>query len=233
MKIVKSLVFFIVLFLISFLLGVYSVKDVSETDIYLEGEKYTFRTEDGHRLSAIEKNGTVYLPVISDYLFLDYNVEINDNRIELVKVEYSDVVDLNTKTLKGALFTTENLLDYDLTIFFNWATWCPDCKEFLKNYSEYSELLKEQNIQFVGLPISDKDNVKEDVDNILNKLNVEFINLVITEDMKKQLQSNVANFPSVIIVDSRGKIVYSNEGLNLLFETVFKDIETLDLCNQC
>lgn len=233
MKFLKGFIFFMILFVLAFFIGKMSVKDVVETDIYLEGEKYTFRTEEGYRLSAIEKDGTVYLPIISDYLFLGYNVEIDDDKIELMKVDYPDYVDFNTKTLEGVLFTTENLLGYELTVLFNWATWCPDCKEFLSNYMEYSDLLKEQNIQFVGLPISNSNNVGQEVNSLLNELGIDFVNLVVTEDMKKQLQSNLLNIPSVVIVDSRGKIVYSNEDLNLLFETVFKDIESLDLCNEC
>ena len=233
MKVLRGLIFLIVLFVIAFFIGVSSVKDVEVANVYLEGEKYTFRTEDGHRIDAIKRDGVTYLPIVSDYLFLDYSVDIDNNKIELIKIEYPDFVDLNTKTLQGTPFTTESLFGYDITILFNWATWCPDCKEFLKNFSEYQDELKEQNIQFIGLPISDSDNVKLEVDKILNDLGVDFINLVVTDDMKKQLQSNISNIPSVIIVDDRGKIVYSNEDLNLLFETVFKDIENLDLCNQC
>lgn len=234
MKFLKGFIFFVILFVLAFFIGKMSVKDVETVDIYLEGEEYTFRDESGHRLEAIKKDGTVYLPLIPDYLFLDYSVLVGENEIELVKTEYPDYVDINTKTLEGASFTTENLFSYDFTILFNWAIWCPDCKVFLENYSEYQNILKENNIQFVGLPVSkDKSNIGSEVDKLLKDLNIDFENLVVTEEMKKQLQSNISNIPSVIVLDDKGKIVYSNEDINLLFETVFKDIESLDLCNEC
>ena len=51
--------------------------------------------------------------------------------------------------------------------------------------------------------------------------------------MRKQLQSNIENVPSVIIVDYKGKIVYNNENIDLLFDTVFEDMEELELCGEC
>lgn len=212
----------------------YFVKDKYETvDIYLEGEKYSFRDSQGHRQEAILVDNVVYLPLNEDSLFLDYSVEKSDNSIILSEKVYPDYVDINTTTLDGVIFTNENLFDYELTVFFNWTTWCPDCKEFLKSFSEYEEQLKTENIQFIGLPISEGQPNIEKIEKITNDNGVDFINLIVTEDMKEQLQSNIENIPSVVIVDNKGKIVYDNEGVNLLFETVFKDIESLDLCGEC
>jgi hypothetical protein len=67
----------------------------------------------------------------------------------------------------------------------------------------------------------------------MSKYNLDFKNLVVTEDMRKQLQSNIENVPSVIIVDYKGKIVYDNEDIDLLFDTVFEDMEELELCGEC
>ena len=214
-------------------MGCFSSRSTEEVDIYLEGVKYTFRDNEGYRQNAIMKDNVVYLPLNENSLFLDYSVEKKDNSIILTEKNYPDYVDINTITLDGYLFTNENLFEYDLTIFFNWTTWCPDCKRFLENLSGYQAKLEEENIQFIGLPISENEPDIEKIDNIMLDNGVDFINLVVTDDMKEQLQSNIENIPSVVIVDNKGKIVYDNEGLNLLFETVFKDIESLDLCGEC
>lgn len=233
MKRLKIVVLFLFLFLVSFLAG-YLLRDKNEiVDVYLEGNKYTFRDSEGYRQEAIIKDDIIYLPLNEDSLFLDYSVDKIDDSIILTEKIYPDYVDINTTTLDGILFTNENLFQYELTIFFNWTTWCPDCKAFISNLSSYQEQLIEQNIQFVGLPIVDGEIDKDKIHKILEENGVDFINLVVTEDMKEQLQSNIENIPSVVIVDNKGKIVYNNEELNLLFETVFKDIESLDLCGEC
>ena len=233
MKRVVWIIVFICVFIASFIMGCFSSRSTEEVDIYLEGVKYTFRDNEGYRQNAIMKDNVVYLPLNENSLFLDYSVEKKDNSIILTEKNYPDYVDINTITLDGYLFTNENLFEYDLTIFFNWTTWCPDCKRFLENLSGYQAKLEEENIQFIGLPISENEPDIEKIDNIMLDNGVDFINLVVTDDMKEQLQSNIENIPSVVIVDNKGKIVYDNEGLNLLFETVFKDIESLDLCGEC
>ena len=229
MKYLKVSLIFIFLFLVSALVGFKLTDNIKETDIYLEGDIYTFRDAEGHKISAIEKDGVIYLPVIDDFLFLDYSVSRNDDRIDLTETVYPDNVDLNTETLDGDLFTTESLFDYEYTLFLNWTTWCPDCKVFLESLSKYQDELVSENIQIVGLPIGDT----SDVSSILSKYNLDFNNLVVTDDLKKQLQSNIENVPSVILVDSKGKIVYDNASVDLLFDTVFKDLEELEICGEC
>ncbi len=229
----KKVVIYICVFVFAFFIGYFSSGQVEEIDIYLEGEKYSFRDSEGYRQNAIKKDGVVYLPLNEDVLFLDYSVEVDGDSIYLVGKEYPDYVDINTKTLDGVIFTNESLYDYELTIFFNWTTWCPDCKEFLKGFSEYQSKLEEENIQFVGLPIYNGEPNVEKINKIMSDYNVDFANLIVTDAMKEQLQSNISNIPSVVIVDNKGKIVYDNEDLNLLFSTVFEDIENLDLCGEC
>ena len=229
MKYLKVGIFIIILFGISVFTGQMLIGNIDETVIYLEGDAYTFRDSEGHRISAIEKDGITYLPVVDDFLFLDYSVQQNGSKIELIKEDYPDNIDFNTETLDGELFTTENLFDYEYSILLNWTTWCPDCKEFLESLSKYSDKLKEENIQIIGLPIGDTDGVSD----IMSKYNLDFKNLVVTEDMRKQLQSNIENVPSVIIVDYKGKIVYDNEDIDLLFDTVFEDMEELEFCGEC
>ena len=112
MKYLKVSLIFIFLFLVSALVGFKLTDNIKETDIYLEGDIYTFRDAEGHKISAIEKDGVIYLPVIDDFLFLDYSVSRNDDRIDLTETVYPDNVDLNTETLDGDLFTTESLFDY-------------------------------------------------------------------------------------------------------------------------
>lgn len=232
-KKVRVIIIFICLFIVAFLMGYFSSNDIEEVDIYLEGEKYSFRDSEGYRQTAILKDNVVYLPLNEDSLFLDYSVEKKDDSIILTEKHYPDYVDINTRTLDGHIFTNENLFDYELTIFFNWTDWCPDCKAFLGSFSEYQSKLEEENIQFVGLPIYNGEPNLEKINKIMLDNGVDFDNLIVTADMKEQLQSNIENIPSVVIVDNKGKIVYDNEGLNLLFETVFEDIENLDLCGEC
>ena len=136
---------------------------------------------------------------------------------------------------KIAEIDNEDIYSNDFTLFLNWTTWCPDCKALLGNLSENIDKLKEENIQIIGLPIYEGsfEDEKEKVNSILNEYNLDFVNLVCTDRMKEQLQSNIANIPSVILVDNRGKILYNNDKTNLLITDFLNDLENIDVCNEC
>ena len=54
------------------------------------------------------------------------------------------------------------------------------------------------------------------------------------KELEKVIGQEIASdVPSVIIVDYKGKIVYDNEDIDLLFDTVFEDMEELELCGEC
>ena len=210
----------------------------ADTELYLEGssEKYTFRDKSGHRVNVLtDKDGVLYLPINEDNLFLDYSVDKTEDKIVLNRTDYDLFVDINTKTFDGAIFTNEDIYSNDFTLFLNWTTWCPDCKALLGNLSENIDKLKEENIQIIGLPIYEGsfEDEKEKVNSILNEYNLDFVNLVCTDRMKEQLQSNIANIPSVILVDNRGKILYNNDKTNLLITDFLNDLENIDVCNEC
>lgn len=223
------------LFVITFCLGYFSIPSVKNVDVYLEGELYTFRDTKGHRIHSIKKDNVVYLPITKDFLFLNYSIENKDNEYLLEYQEYLDYIDLNITDLNGKVFTNEDFFDYDYTVFINWATWCPDCKDFFESFSKYQEEIKNKNIQIIGLPIVKNNDLSEQnkINNIMKKYDLEFSNIILNEDLKRQIQSNLLNIPSIFVVNHKGYIVYNNQEINIDISNILSLLDDLDTCNSC
>ena len=233
-------IFIVVLFSVfSFILGS-MIGDkgisVSDSEIFLETEKYSFRDGEGHRINVLEtKEGVLYIPVEDSSLFFDYSVEKIEDGLMLSRTNYDQFVDINTKTFEGIPFTNEDIYANEYTLLLNWATWCPDCKDLFSDLVDKVDELESQNIKLVGLPIysGDFEKEKEKVDKILSEYNLDFDNLICTDSMKEELQSNIANIPSVILLDNRGKILYDNDNVNLLISDFLEDLENIEKCDEC
>lgn len=228
------------IFLFGFFLGKLENVQVSDIQIFLNGQKQIFRDVEGHRVSVIEYDNNIYIPINILGTYLGYNIENNEGNISLSDIEGTNIVknkvlDLDTFTLNGDRFTTDNLYIYDYTILLNWATWCPDCKVFINSLTTE---LKDNNIQIVGLPIYDKSAIsiedkRKEVESILSENNIYFENLIVTKDMENSLQTNIENIPSVIIVNKKAQIVENIEFENLSFKNILEEIEKSPNCDKC
>jgi len=235
---------FLFVILVFSLLSFYTGRDMAtegfkESDVKVYQEEdilYSFRDNSGHRVSVLEdREGNIYLPINEDSLFLGYSVDKTEDGVLLTKVDYDSFVDINTTTFDSVIFTNEDIYANELTLFLNWTTWCPDCKVLLESLSENMDILEEQGIRVIGLPIYNGsfDEEKEKIEGILSEYNLDFVNLVCTDRMKEQLQSNLENIPSIVLVDNRGKILYDNDKVNLVISDFLKDLENIDICNEC
>lgn len=235
MRNVKIIILISCLFLITFFLGFFSIPKTEKVDVYLEGELYTFRDNEGHRKSSFKKGNTIYFPISEKFLFLDYSVNYENNDIILDYTEYPNNIDLNIKDLNGKLFTNEDFFDYDYTIFINWATWCPDCKEFFRNFMKHQEDLKSKNIQVIGLPIVQENSLSEQnkINNIMKEYSLEFSNIILDDNLRKQVQSNLLNIPSIFVVNHKGTIIYNNQDINIDISNIYEVLNNLDTCNSC
>ena len=232
---------FLFLFLFAYMIGMKSTGEYSESSkiIYLENEPQVYRNKNGKRMKVIEKDNVTYIPISEVGTFLNYTVTENLDSITLSKFEKEeDSLIIDTKTLNGERFTNEDLYSYDYTIFLNWTTWCPDCKDFLKNYSILCEKLEDLNIQFVGIPIYNKiekssEEENQEIQKIFNEYNIEFKNILVNKYLENNLQSNLLNIPSIVIVDKKGKIKDIDDTVDLNIDSILKKIEDLPICGEC
>ena len=237
-NIIILVLFIICVFLICYIYNLDDIK-VSNKIIEYNGEEYVIRDENGKKINIIEYNGRTYLPITEKGLFFGKDIEISD-KIEIKDIEdYNDnFVDINCNTVEMTSFTNDDISQYEYTIVFNWATWCPDCDKVLESLSSLLLELKENNIQFVGLLMDNSIDIKElrkKVYSKLDKYNISFVNIIPNKELENRLQSNVKYIPNFYVLDSKSRLVdnFSGENLNIseLLNRVMKIKE--DACGEC
>ncbi|MFN8322630.1 MAG: TlpA disulfide reductase family protein [Chitinophagales bacterium] len=108
-----------------------------------------------------------------------------------------------------------NVADYGksgkVTVLSFWATWCVPCKKELTNVADlYEEWAKKYNMQMVAVSIDDSRSstkVKPTVEG--QRWEYEVL-LDVNQDLKRQM--NIQSVPFTVLVDSKGKIVYTHSG---------------------
>lgn len=138
------------------------------------------------------------------------------------KAQTSTLPNVTLKNVKGE---SVQLSKYDSTghptVISFWATWCSPCKKELTNIVElYPEWKTKYNVEVVAISIDDARNsakVKSYVDGVRWPYEVL---LDPNEDLKRSL--NFQTVPYTILLDSKGKIVYTHnsyvEGDELILE---------------
>lgn len=219
-----------------------SVNDeVSKTEynVYFNQEEQTFRTDDGHKLGIIEYNGSLYMPIQEKGLFFDYDIVVDNEEQNIYVSEYEKpyILSFDTYTIKGDRFTSENLYNYDYTIFLNWDVWCPDCMILLDKLAESIDKLNELNIQIIGIPyINSDDNLYElskEIDEIFVEKGISFENIVPTKDIENLIQTNLSNIPTIILADNKGRLLTKVEDVEINIQDLLINIHTFDICGDC
>lgn len=118
----------------------------------------------------------------------------------------------------------EDVKGDQLTLFDFWATWCKPCQkaipELNKIYNEY----KTQGVHVVGINCDGPRSIAK-VAPMTKSLQIQYpVLLDINSDLMNNL--NLTNFPTLIAVNKKGKVVYIHEGFALGDEVEIK--ETID-----
>jgi len=116
--------------------------------------------------------------------------------------EYKDIEN-NTRTyneLKGEKLT---LIDF-------WATWCKPCNKAIPELNKIYDLYKSKGVAIIGINCDGPRSVSK-VAPMSKSLQIQYPVLIdINSELKTEL--NILAFPTLIIVNSEGKIVWVHEG---------------------
>lgn len=108
-----------------------------------------------------------------------------------------------------------NVADYGsngkMTVISFWATWCSPCKKELNNVSYlYEDWQEDYNMELVAISIDDARNASK-VKAYVNGQGWDYeVLLDFNEDLKRLLSFQTV--PFTVLVDEKGKIVYSHSG---------------------
>ena len=92
-----------------------------------------------------------------------------------------------------------------------WASWCPPCVEEMPTLDLLQKAFLQENVLFVGIGIDSPSNIRE----FLEKTPVSYSILIGGLEgsaLSKQMGNAQGALPFTVIINSKGKAVYSNLG---------------------
>ena len=130
--------------------------------------------------------------------------------------EFKDIEN-NTRTyneLKGEKLT---LIDF-------WATWCNPCNKAIPELNKIYDSYKDKGVEIIGINCDGPRSVSK-VAPLSKSLQIKYPILIdINSELKSEL--NIIAFPTLIMVDPKGKIVWIHEGfVSGDTETIISEIE--------
>ena len=114
------------------------------------------------------------------------------------------------QTPDGKTVNTQDWQGKVLVVNF-WASWCPPCVEEMPALDKLQQEFLQQNVLFVGIGIDSPSNIRE----FLSKTPVSYpivIGGLEGSNLSKQLGNTQGALPYTIIINSKGKAVFSKLG---------------------
>jgi thiol-disulfide isomerase/thioredoxin len=118
--------------------------------------------------------------------------------------------DFNLKDIENNSKTFSELKGEKLTVIDFWATWCKPCLKAIPDLNIIYETYKTKGVAFIGISCDGPRSVAK-VNPMSKSLQIKYpILLDINSEIMKEL--NLMAFPTLIMVNSAGKIVWIHEG---------------------
>ncbi len=114
------------------------------------------------------------------------------------------------QTPNGKTVNTQEWQGKVLVVNF-WASWCPPCVEEMPTLDKLQQEFLQQNVLFVGIGIDSPSNIRE----FLSKTPVDYpivIGGLEGSNLSKQMGNSQGALPYTIIINSKGKAIYSKLG---------------------
>lgn len=127
-----------------------------------------------------------------------------------ITINAQKVTDFRLPNSQNKNTTYLELKGEKLTVIDFWATWCKPCIKAIPELNKVYEKFKDQGVSFISINCDGPRSIAKAVP-MSNSLKIAFpLLLDINSEVKNQL--NLAAFPSLVIVNAAGKIVFIHEG---------------------
>ena len=127
-----------------------------------------------------------------------------------VNTNAQQLPEFSIKDINNNLQTFNDLKGEKLTLFDFWATWCKPCRKAIPELNKIYKAFQDKGVEIVGVNCDGPRSTAK-VGPMTRSLNIRYpVLLDINSDLMNEL--NLANFPTLIAVNTKGKIVYVHEG---------------------
>jgi thiol-disulfide isomerase/thioredoxin len=120
------------------------------------------------------------------------------------------VTDFEFRDIENNTRTYNELKGEKLTLIDFWATWCGPCNKAIPELNKIYASYKNKGVEIIGINCDGPRSVSK-VGPLSKSLQIQYPILIdINSEMKTEL--NIMGLPTLIIVNSKGKIVWIHEG---------------------
>jgi thiol-disulfide isomerase/thioredoxin len=139
---------------------------------------------------------------------------VNGQQVNNFRLNDLDNVSRSFTELKGEKIT---LIDF-------WATWCKPCNKAIPELNKIYDLYKDKGVQIIGINCDGPRSINK-VAPLASALQIKYHVLTdINSEVMKNL--NINSFPTLVIINSQGKIVWIHVGFSSGDEkTIIEEIE--------
>ncbi len=134
------------------------------------------------------------------------------------------MTDLVSKDLDGKVVKLSDYKD-KVVVLDIWATWCPPCRAMIPHEREMAEKFKEKPFALISLSADEK---VETLKQFLEKEKMPWTHWHIGAQGDVHDQLNIEHYPTIFVLDSKGKIRYKEirgDALEKAVETLLKEVE--------
>jgi thiol-disulfide isomerase/thioredoxin len=127
-----------------------------------------------------------------------------------LQLKAQTVKDFSLKDIQNTNQTFSKLKGEKLTVIDFWATWCKPCMKAIPELNVLYKEFKEKGVSFISINCDGPRSIAK-AGPVSQSLQIEYpVLLDIDSTVKTQL--NLSAFPSLILVNTKGKIVWIHEG---------------------
>lgn len=114
------------------------------------------------------------------------------------------------KDIDNTIRSYNELKGEKLTLIDFWATWCKPCNKAIPELNKIYDVYKSKGVEIIGINCDGPRSVSK-VGPFSKSLNITYPVLIdINSEIKNEL--NAIAFPTLLMVDSKGQIVWIHEG---------------------
>ncbi len=137
---------------------------------------------------------------------------------------------LELKNLDQEWVSLDELKGEKLTVIDFWATWCKPCVSAIPKLNLLQKEFEPQGVEFIGINTDGPRNQSK-VKPFARALNIGYP-ILFDPDQEAVDELNIAVLPTLLIYNSKGKMVFRHEGFSPGDEVIFKEKLTEILSNK-
>lgn len=141
--------------------------------------------------------------------------------LSIISTGFAQFPEIELKNLDNKYVQLEDIKGAQLTVIDFWATWCKPCLASIPKIDQLALEFQEKGVAFWGINIDSPRNQSK-VKPFVRSMNISYP-VFLDGDQKLMNYLNVSVMPTILILNSKGKVLYFHEGYQPGDETLIQE----------